>query len=191
MKRFLASGLAVLALAALVPVGAATAGDGYKGHHGKKEHHAHGMRHGHGAGHREQRNRTKAMIRLIEALERYDLDEDGSITQEEVDQFRADRLKAFDKDGNGTLSLEEYEALWLDAMKRRMVRMFQKHDRDGDGEVTTEEFSERTKHMVLRRDRNEDGVLNKDDLPRKDTTAPRTPPRQAWQRRSSRQEPSR
>lgn len=106
-------------------------------------------------------------IRLMEAMERFDHDKDGSITQAEVDQFRADRLKAFDADGDGALTLEEYKALWLDARKLRMVRAFQRHDTDGDGKVTAAEFGELTKYMVMKRDRNGDGVLNQEDLKRK------------------------
>ena len=93
----------------------------------------------------------------------YDVNEDGQITQEEVDGFRADRLAAFDADGDGSLSLSEYEALWLDAYRERMVDNFQRHDDDGDGMVTVEEFSEDQSGMVARMDRNDDGVLTSED----------------------------
>jgi len=95
----------------------------------------------------------------------YDTDGDGNITQDEIDAFRTARLAEFDADGNGTLSLEEYQALWLDAYRERMVDNFQRHDDDGDGIVTLEEFSEDQANMVARMDRNGDGVLNADDRP--------------------------
>ena len=168
MKRMI-SGAAVIAVLALaLPLTAVQADDGHHRRHGKGGHMMHGP--GHAGSHgdhgirRHHRRSGRGKIRLQRALDRFDLDKDGSITQAEVDQFRTDRLNAFDKDGDGTLSLDEYEALWLDAMKKRMVRTFQRHDTDGDGKVTAEEFAERTRHMVLRRDRNDDGVLNKDDL---------------------------
>lgn len=163
MKKLIAGGAAFLALAMMLPMTAAHADDGHHKRYGKPGHMMQGGGHGH---HRWGRGRAGAKIRLQQALERFDANKDGSISQAEVDQYRADRLKAFDTDGDGALSLEEYQALWLDAMKRRMVRSFQRHDSDGDGKVTAEEFTETTRHMVLRRDRNEDGVLNKDDLPR-------------------------
>ena len=102
----------------------------------------------------------------MDLIEHYDRNDDGKVTQAEIDQARADRLAEFDSDGDGTLSLQEYEALWLGAMRERMVDHFQSHDDDGDGAVTVEEFSERTRHLVLRGDRNDDGAIGPDDLRR-------------------------
>jgi len=93
----------------------------------------------------------------------YDMNDDGQITQEEVDGFRAARLAEFDTDGDGNLNLDEYQALWLDAYRKRMVDNFQRHDDDGDGIVTVEEFSEDQSGMVARLDSNDDGVLTADD----------------------------
>ena len=130
------------------------------GHPGGRGHHGdwHGGKKGHG----------RHMARMMELIEHYDRDGDGKVTQAEIDEGRADRLAEFDSDGNGALSLEEYEALWLDAMRERMVDRFQAHDDDGDGEVTVEEFSERTGHLVLRGDRNEDGAIGPEDMRRGD-----------------------
>ncbi len=97
----------------------------------------------------------------------YDTNEDGQITQEEIDGFRATRLAEFDTDGNGSLSLSEYEALWLDAYRERMVDNFQRHDDDGDGMVTVEEFGEDQSRIVARMDSNDDGVLTQDDRMKK------------------------
>jgi EF hand len=103
---------------------------------------------------------------MTEMLETYDTDGDGSVSQAEVDEWRANRLREFDTDGDGQLSLDEYQALWLDAMRERMVDQFQAHDDDGDGQVTVDEFGQRTSRLVMMRDRNEDGVLNLDDTRR-------------------------
>ncbi len=94
----------------------------------------------------------------------YDANNDGKLSQEEIDQGRANQLKKFDKDGDGALSLAEYEALWLDAMRERMVDRFQDHDDDGDGKVTAEEFGERFANMVKFMDTNGDGVLDVQDM---------------------------
>jgi Ca2+-binding EF-hand superfamily protein len=88
-------------------------------------------------------------------------------SQEEIDQGRANQLKKFDKDGDGTLNLAEYEALWLDAKRERMVDRFQGHDADGDGKVTAEEFGERFADMVKFMDSNDDGVLDESDMRRR------------------------
>lgn len=164
MTKLISGGAALVALAVALPLTYASADDGRHNRHGGGGQMMHGAEMGgHGAGGRHGR-RGGAKIRLQKALDRFDVNGDGSISQDEIDQVRSERLKSFDKDGDGALSIAEYEALWLDAMRKRMVRAFQKHDRDGDGMVTVEEFTESTRFMVLRRDRNEDGVLNKDDL---------------------------
>ena len=102
---------------------------------------------------------------FVEGLfEKFDTNHDGKLTQVEIDQVRADRFAAFDKDGDGKLSLEEYQALWLDAMHRAMVRSFQGLDVDGDGQVTKEEFTARFSHVVQRFDTNGDGQVTEDEL---------------------------
>ncbi|HUF88122.1 MAG TPA: EF-hand domain-containing protein [Thermohalobaculum sp.] len=133
---------------------------GYHSQGGDEMHHGSHARHGGKWGHHRR------LGRVMDLIEQYDRDGDGKVTQAEIDQGRADRLAEFDRDGDGMLSLQEYEALWLDAMRERMVDRFQSHDDDGDGQVTVEEFSERTGRLVLRRDRNEDGAIGLDDLRR-------------------------
>ena len=168
MKKTIAATVAVIALAAAVPL-VASAGADRQGGPGEGRH---GMMMGQGGmgdhgrmGHRGGRG-PGGKLRMLDLIETYDADGDGSVTQAEVDQHRADRLGEFDADGNGQLSLDEYQALWLDAMRARMVDQFQRHDDDGDGQVTVEEFGERSARMVMMRDRNEDGALNQDDLRR-------------------------
>ena len=112
---------------------------------------------GHGGGHGG----------MHDMLLSFDANDDGKLSQEEIDQGRANQLKKFDKDGNGTLNLAEYEALWLDAMRERMVDRFQGHDSDGDGKVTGEEFGERFADMVKFMDSNDDGVLDESDMRRR------------------------
>lgn len=138
-------------------------------HHDRAKGWAHGSggeggmkRHGRGM----DRVMDRRTDRVMDLVELYDRDGDGKVTQVEIDQARADRLAAFDNDGDGALSLQEYEALWLDAMRARMVDRFQSHDDDGDGSVTVEEFSERTGRMVLRGDRNGDGAISQEDMRR-------------------------
>ncbi len=122
---------------------------------------AHAERGGHhrGAGRR-------GMERMMQLFENYDANEDGSLTQAEIDEARAAQLTTFDADGSGGLSLDEYQALWLDAMRERMVDQFQSHDDDGDGIVTAEEFGERFSRIVERMDRNGDDALSREDMRR-------------------------
>jgi Ca2+-binding EF-hand superfamily protein len=100
-------------------------------------------------------------------FEAYDGNGDGRLTATEIEGVRQSRLAEFDQDGDGSLSLEEYQALWMDAMRERMVDRFQSHDDDGDGLVTSEEFAEPFGRIVSRLDRNDDGELTADEMRRR------------------------
>jgi hypothetical protein len=153
MKRISRIALAAAALVAAGGVIAATAqadgrwkhGEGRGGEYGAYGHHGHGGR---------------GMMRMFDS---FDANADGALTQEEIDGVRGERFAAFDGDGDKALTLGEYQALWLDAMRERMVDRFQHLDADGDGKVTAEEFSRPFARMVARADRNDDGKLDRDD----------------------------
>jgi Ca2+-binding EF-hand superfamily protein len=140
-KYLLASG--ALALGAAAFAGASLADGGWGRHHGG----------GHGGG--------------MRFFEQFDANQDGRITQAEIDEVRRSRLTEFDQNGDGSLTLEEYQALWLDAMRERMVDQFQAHDDDGDGMVTAEEFGERYDRMVSRLDTDDDGEVTLDEMRRR------------------------
>jgi Ca2+-binding EF-hand superfamily protein len=97
-------------------------------------------------------------------FETFDANQDGTLTQAEVDQARQSKLAEFDRDGNGSLSLEEYQALWMDAMRERMVDRFQGHDDDGDGMVTAEEFGNDYSRIISRLDQDGDGAVTMEEL---------------------------
>lgn len=102
--------------------------------------------------------------RGIAMLEQFDRSGDGQVSQEDVMAVRGERLAAFDTNGDGILSLDEYERLWLDAMQPRMVRSFQRLDADGDANVTIEEFQVPFAGMVARLDVDGDGLIDADEL---------------------------
>ena len=100
-------------------------------------------------------------------MERYDANKDGKLTQAEIDQNRQQWLADADTNKDGTLSLDEFKVLWLKSRNEMMVREFQFFDRDGNGQVTIEEYQGPMSDMVAERDRNADGALSKDDRPAK------------------------
>ncbi len=126
------------------------------GHHFRGDR-MHGGRHG---GHR---GGGRHMFRMMEA---FDANDDGKLSQEEIDSSRAERFGQFDGDGDQSLTLQEYEQLWLDAMRERMVDRFQHLDADGDAKVTAEEFQRPFAKIVRRKDRNGDGVIDRNDFRR-------------------------
>ncbi len=101
--------------------------------------------------------------RIDRFMSRYDTNKDSKITQEEIDTTRTEDLNKFDKDKNGKLSLNEFQDLWVKRNRERIVRRFQRFDKDGDAEVTLEEYKEPKARMVERLDRNGDGALTRND----------------------------
>ena len=143
--------LAAAAASVLALGGAAGLASADGGHGGWGKGHGHGMR-GMMAGH---------------MMERYDANKDGKLSQEEIDQNRTQWHGEFDGDKNAGLSLDEFKNLWLKARNERMVREFQQFDRDGNGQVTLEEYKQPLDGMVAEHDRNGDGVLSRDDRPKR------------------------
>lgn len=103
------------------------------------------------------------MMGMMGMMERYDANKDGNVSKEEVDQNRTAWHAEFDGDKNATLSLQEFQALWLKARNEEMVREFQEFDKDGNGQVTLDEYKEPVAQMVTRMDMNGDGMIGKDD----------------------------
>ncbi len=99
-------------------------------------------------------------------FEMHDLNGDGIVDQKEVDQFRMERHKTYDGNKNGKLELSEFEKLWLESRRDRMVDRFQTFDEDGDGSVTVEEFGSPMARIIERHDRDGDGKIAMKDLGR-------------------------
>ena len=100
---------------------------------------------------------------MMQMLQRADADNDGSVTQGEVDAFVAAQVSEADADNDGAIALDEFQAIYLEQTRPRMVDAFQALDEDGDGSVTTAELDSRFGSIVERFDRNDDGALSADD----------------------------
>lgn len=111
------------------------------------------------------RGRGNAMMQFFDEI---DADNDGSVTQIEVDQFLATQLTEGDTDGNGSVGLEEFQVIYFERTHPQMVDAFQDLDDDGDGQVTSAELSNRFGTIVERMDRNGDDTLSADDRRRGD-----------------------
>ena len=96
-----------------------------------------------------------------------DANNDGSLTQAEVDQFLADQLTNADTDGDGAVGLEEFQVIYMERTRPRMVDAFQTLDDDGDGTVTAAELSDRFGAIIERLDRNGDDALSAEDRGRR------------------------
>ena len=100
-------------------------------------------------------------------LKTFDADKDGALTKEEITTGLTKKVTDNDKDGDGALTLEEFKAEWEKMTQERMVRAYQRMDRDGNGKVTTEELTEQADRMFERGDRNNDGKIDSNDRPQK------------------------
>lgn len=54
----------------------------------------------------------------------------------------AEKMREFDADSDGALTLDEFEALHMDAMRARMVDRFQHLDADGNGQISQDEMED-------------------------------------------------
>lgn len=109
----------------------------------------------------------KSFDRAEHLFERYDTNQDGKITKDEITAARKASITKYDTDKNGQLSLDEFQGLFNEIMRHRMVRMFQKLDRDGDAKVSEAEIARRVDRMMAHLDRNDDGEIERSELKRK------------------------
>ncbi|MBL4595590.1 MAG: hypothetical protein JKX99_03315 [Robiginitomaculum sp.] len=75
--------------------------------------------------------------------EAWDTNDDAEYSTDEIKAGKAAELAKYDSNRDGSLSLDEYQDLWLAKQRNRMVDRFQALDEDGDARVTNEEFAAR------------------------------------------------
>ncbi len=103
-----------------------------------------------------------------------DADKDGSVSAEEFKAFRNQKFADADKNNDGNIDAGEYEAhskamaeqrkkAMEMAKKKKTKKHFDKMDADGDGKISKAEFDAKGERSFIRMDKNDDGVLNKDD----------------------------
>ena len=94
-----------------------------------------------------------------------EVDTDGSesISQAEIDAFRAAKVRAADTSRDGNLTLNEFETVFSELIRPGMIKAFQRLDENDDGLITAAEMDERLGDIVARMDRNGDGELSRKD----------------------------
>ncbi len=91
------------------------------------------------------------------AMWMFDADKDGTLTPAEMTEGMQAEIKTYDTDTNGTLSLAEFEAMHAAHTRTMMVRAFQMHDEDGDGQVTEAEMATMAAMMQMMMAGSKDG----------------------------------
>jgi len=126
----------------------------------RRERHAMGRK-GHHHGHRGGRRGGRGM--MMNLFEQADANGDRELTRAEIDGFRASLVGNADANGDGTLSIDEFDTAFRQLTRTRMVRAFQRLDRDGDGIIGAAEMDRPLERMIERMDRDGDGILKMQD----------------------------
>jgi len=101
-------------------------------------------------------------------FDRLDADKSGDVTFEEFSAMLKSRIGDADANGDGKMTVEEIaaeiEKMRAERMARRIIDRF---DTDGDGMLTAAEVESRQRKMFALMDRNDDGKIVKDEMPRR------------------------
>ena len=97
-----------------------------------------------------------------------DADSSGDVTLDEFTAAVTGRLGKVDADDDGTMTVEEVAAA-IERMRnqRRAERIINRLDADNDGVLTTAEFDAAQGRIFARMDRNDDGKVEKSEMPRR------------------------
>lgn len=154
-KILTASGIAtVLGAVALVGIadahdrGGRERGGGHGGHHSKMMGGQMGGMHGGG---------------MRQFFTMADENKDGQVSKEEIEKLRDAKFATYDANKDGKLGLDEFQGLINELARERIVRMFQHLDPDGDAAISKQELDDRVAMMIEFMDRNDDGVITRDD----------------------------
>lgn len=98
-----------------------------------------------------------------EMLKTVDTNDDGALSQEEIDAAIEARFALYDADKSGDLTLEEFQGLWAEVTRPVAVRAFQFLDPNGDAVIAENELDAMFGNIVVTFDRNDDGKLSPAD----------------------------
>lgn len=101
-------------------------------------------------------------------LERADADNSGDVTFEEFQAAMKNRMGGADANGDGKMTVEEIAVEIQRQRSERMARrMIERFDVDGDGALTMAEIENRQKKQFALLDRNDDGKISDEEMPKR------------------------
>ena len=105
-----------------------------------------------------------AMMRF----DRMDTDNSGDVTFEEFSAMLKSRISEADADKDGKITVDELAAEIEKIRAERMAqRLIDRFDTNGDGVLTADEVDSRQKKMFALLDKNDDGKIEKDEMPQR------------------------
>ncbi|MGE0501433.1 MAG: EF-hand domain-containing protein [Rhizobiaceae bacterium] len=115
-------------------------------------------------GRRDGRDGPRAQMRF----ERADADSSGDVTFEEFTAAVKGRMANADADGDGKMTVGEIaDQIERNRLERAARRFVERFDTDGDGALTVTEIEARQQKMFTWLDRNDDGKLTQDEMPKR------------------------
>ena len=122
----------------------------------------------------DQSNRAEIVKTLNENFDKSDVNNDGFLSEQEVRQTAGrvgqqlqarmeQQFKALDKDQNGQLSLQEFQAAAAAQVAQLPTSALQQLDANKDGKVSAAEFNAPALTAFDRIDTNTDGTLSADE----------------------------
>ncbi|SHH60834.1 EF-hand domain-containing protein [Cognatishimia maritima] len=100
-------------------------------------------------------------------FEQLDANGDGQVTKEEMAAHATAHFGEVDTDGDGKLSAEELTAATEANRAKRIAKMIERHDENGDGMLDQAEMmpkGDRAERMFARLDANEDGMISAEEF---------------------------
>jgi Ca2+-binding EF-hand superfamily protein len=97
----------------------------------------------------------------------FDLNGDGTVTAEELSDYRQAMFAKMDLNSDGNLSRDEvteYKARMKAEHKTNKKDRFERADANEDGQVSADEFAASTNEMAKRMDRNGDGTIDRREM---------------------------
>jgi len=100
-------------------------------------------------------------------MEYFDSNQDGVVTISELNEASKQRYAKMDADGNGTVSMEEFQAYVGDRKAQWREQRFAEMDANGDLQVSKQEYilyrQQRAEQRYLDMDADNDGVVSKEE----------------------------
>ncbi|MEM1003834.1 MAG: EF-hand domain-containing protein [Pseudomonadota bacterium] len=104
--------------------------------------------------------------RMPASFQELDANNDGQVTQEEIQAHRNQRFSAADTNGDGQLSVEEMQAAAQQSANDRVAKMFERQDANGDGFLSEDELPKprRADKMFDRIDADNSGGISEQEF---------------------------
>jgi Ca2+-binding EF-hand superfamily protein len=100
-------------------------------------------------------------------MEYFDSNQDGVVTTSELNEASKQRYAKMDADGNGTVSMEEFQVYLGDRKSQWREQRFTEMDSNGDQQVSKQEYilyrQQRAEQRYQDMDADNDGSISKDE----------------------------